>query len=686
MKISYVAYCMTIAAAGAVAGGCTPKGSALKSLDTTSIDETIAVGEDFYGHVNKGWQQAHPLTAEHARYGQFNVLDEQNQERVKEIVTTLDETNPQAGSVAFKVSTFYNQAMDTVRRNNEGASPILADLRKIEESAEDDNAMTDLFMWMHSEHGSPFFNAGPMEDFDDSNAYAMYVSGGGIGLGNRDYYLLDDERNTAIRNAYRTLIRQQMINAGYSAGDAERIMENVMKIETSLAEETWSLEESRNIAAMKNPRSFTELKKMYPVIDWDRFFVETMGIDSLDKVIVTEINTVKRANDLLASLSPREKKDYYLWKYVAQAAPYLSTDFTDTSFEFSKVMSGVEEQRPLWKRALSMTESAMGEAIGELYVAKYFPESSKQKMLDLVENLRGALGTHIDNLTWMSDSTKANARKKLAAFTVKIGYPDKWKDYSTLEIDESKSLYDNFKQVQKWNKDDILSKWGKPVDKTEWGMTPQTVNAYYNPMANEIVFPAAILQAPFFDPEATDAENYGGIGVVIGHEMTHGFDDQGRIFDADGNLKEWWTAEDAEAFNALAKQLVAQFDSVEIAPGVHANGQYTLGENIADQGGLRVSRTALLNALAKQGIDPKSEEAKVAGMTPEQLFYMNYAYIWANNARDEEKLNLTSSDPHSLAENRVNVTLRNIEPFFEAFGIKEGDKLYRAPEDRVVIW
>ena len=329
MKISYVAYCMTIAAAGAVAGGCTPKGSALKSLDTTSIDETIAVGEDFYGHVNKGWQQAHPLTAEHARYGQFNVLDEQNQERVKEIVTTLAETNPQAGSVAFKVSTIYNQAMDTVRRNNEGASPILADLRKIEESAEDDNAMTDLFMWMHSEHGSPFFNAGPMEDFDDSNAYAMYVSGGGIGLGNRDYYLLDDERNTAIRNAYRTLIRQQMINAGYSAGDAERIMENVMKIETSLAEETWSLEESRNIAAMKNPRSFTELKKMYPVIDWDRFFVETMGIDSLDKVIVTEINTVKRANDLLASLSPREKKDYYLWKYVAQAAPYLSTDFTE---------------------------------------------------------------------------------------------------------------------------------------------------------------------------------------------------------------------------------------------------------------------------------------------------------------------------------------------------------------------
>lgn len=686
MKISYVAYCMTIAAAGAMAGGCTPKGSAFKSLDTTSIDETIAVGEDFYGHVNKGWQEAHPLTAEHARYGQFNVLDEQNQERVKEIVTSLGETNPEEGSVAFKVSTIYSQAMDTVRRNSEGASPILADLKKIEETAEDDKSMTDLFMWMQSDYGSPFFNAGPMEDFDDSNSYAMYVSGGGIGLGNRDYYLLDDERNTAVRNAYKTLIESQMKNAGYSDEDARRIMENVMKIETSLAEETWSLEESRNIAAMKNPRSFTELKKMYPAIDWDRFFVETMGIESPERVIVTEINTVKRANDLMASTTPREKKDYYLWKYVAQAAPYLSTDFTDTSFEFSKVMSGVEEQRPLWKRALSMTESAMGEAIGELYVAKYFPESSKQKMLDLVENLREALGTHIDNLTWMSDSTKANARKKLAAFTVKIGYPDKWKDYSSLAIDKEKSLYSNFKQVQKWNKDDIMSKWGKPVDKTEWGMTPQTVNAYYNPMANEIVFPAAILQAPFFDPEATDAENYGGIGVVIGHEMTHGFDDQGRIFDAEGNLKEWWTNEDAEAFNALAEQLAAQFDSVEVAPGVHANGHFTLGENIADQGGLRVSRTALLNALAKQGIDPKSESAKTCGLSPEQIFYMNYANIWANNCRDEEKLNLTSSDPHSLAENRVNVTLRNIEPFFEAFGIKEGDKLYRAPEDRVVIW
>lgn len=676
MKLSLAALFLT----GAMAAGAEHLGS----VDKTLIDSTYTPGEDFYRYVNNGWMKAHPLTDEYARYGMFNVLNDKAEENVKDIVMNLGASNPEKGTNAFKVWTLYSQGMDSVRRNNEGATPILADLKKIENTPAE--GMEDLFLWMHGNYSSPFFGAGPMEDLADSNVYAMYVSGGSLGLGDRDYYLLNDKENTKIREAYKKLIVSQMRNAGYSKKDADRIMKNVLKIETALADSTWTREESRNIPAMYNPRSIEQLKEMYPHINWDRFFIETMGIATPEQVIVTEINTVKQADNLMASLSDREKKDYYLWKYVAQAAPYLSDKFTETSFEFSKVMSGVKQMRPRWKRALGTADGYMGEAIGQLYVEEFFPESSKEKMLELVGNLRKALGKHIINLPWMSDETKLKAIEKLLGFTVKIGYPDKWKDYSTLEIDESKSLYDNFKQVQKWNKDDILSKWGKPVDKTEWGMTPQTVNAYYNPMANEIVFPAAILQAPFFDPEATDAENYGGIGVVIGHEMTHGFDDQGRIFDADGNLKEWWTAEDAEAFNALAKQLVAQFDSVEIAPGVHANGQYTLGENIADQGGLRVSRTALLNALAKQGIDPKSEEAKVAGMTPEQLFYMNYAYIWANNARDEEKLNLTSSDPHSLAENRVNVTLRNIEPFFEAFGIKEGDKLYRAPEDRVVIW
>lgn len=656
----------------------------LKSLNPSYFDNTVGAGEDFYRHVNAGWMKAHPLTDEYARYGQFNVLSDEAEKRVKDIVTNLASTNPEPGSLAYKVSTIYNQAMDSVRRNKEGAAPIQADLKKIENTPHE--GMEDLFLWMHANYASPFFGAGPMEDLANSNEYAMYVSGGSLGMGDRDYYLKDDKENKKVREAYQKLIVEQMQNAGLSKKDATRIMNNVMKIETSLAEETWTREESRNIPAMYNPRTFAQLKELYPAVNWDRFFIETMGIKSPEQVIVTEMNTVQRGNDLMASLTDREIKDYYLWKYVAQAAPYLSDKFTNTSFKFNKVVSGVKQQRPRWKRALSATEGAMGEAIGELYVEKYFPESSKEYMIGLVENLRTALGKHLINLPWMSDETKLNAIKKLNAFTVKIGYPDKWKDYTTLVIDPNLSYYENMHNVGMWHQAETYGKWGKPVDKTEWGMTPQTVNAYYNPMANEIVFPAAILQAPFFDPEASDAENYGGIGVVIGHEMTHGFDDQGRNFDASGNMVDWWTAEDAEAFNSMAKGLGAQFDAVEVLPGLNANGTYTMGENIADQGGLRVARTAFLDSQKKKGVDITSEEAKIDGLDPMQVFYLNYANIWANNIRPEEKRNLTINDVHSLAENRVNVTLRNILPFFEAFGIKEGDKLYRPTEEQVVIW
>jgi putative endopeptidase len=459
-----------------------------------------------------------------------------------------------------------------------------------------------------------------------------------------------------------------------------------MKIETALADSTWTREESRNIPAMYNPRTIDELKEMYPHINWDRFFVETMDIATPQQVIVTEINTVKQGDNLMASLSDREIKDYYLWKYVHQAAPYLSDKFTATSFEFSKVRSGVKQMRPRWKRALGTADGFMGEAIGQLYVEKYFPESSKEKMLELVGNLRQALGKHIINLPWMSDDTKLRAIEKLLNFTVKIGYPDKWKDYSDMEIDPALSYYENAHNAGMWHQKKELEKWGKPVDKTEWGMTPQTVNAYYNPMANEIVFPAAILQAPFFNPEATDAENYGGIGVVIGHEMSHGFDDQGSQFDAYGNMTNWWTPEDAAAFQNLTKGLAAQFDKIEVLPGLMANGAYTLGENIGDQGGLRVARTAFLDAQKAKGVDVESEDAMIDGFTPEQAFYLNYANIWANNCRDAEKRNLTIGDVHSLAENRVNVTLRNIAPFLKAFGIKPGDKLYLSPDEQVVIW
>lgn len=656
----------------------------LKSVNPDYFDNNIPAGTDFYGHINRGWQEAHPLTPEYSRYGQFNVLADQAQERVKEIVTGLSATNPEPGTVAYKVAAIYELAMDSVRRNAEGAAPIQADLKRIENTPAD--GMEDLFIWMHGNFASPFFSAGPQEDLANSQVYAMYVGGGGMGLGDRDYYLSNDHENVKVRDAYKKLISKQMQNAGFTRKDAARITKNVMKIETALADSAWTREQSRNIPAMYNPRSFAQLKEMFPNINWDRFFVETMGIESPDNVIVTEISAVKQADNLFATLTDREIKDYYLWNYVRQASGQLSDKFSDAAFEFSKVISGVQQQRPRWKRALSATEGAMGEAIGELYVERYFPESSKQYMLGLVENLRTALGKHLINLPWMSDETKLNAIRKLNAFTVKIGYPDKWKDYSTLEIDPSKSYYENMHNVNMWHQAETYAKWGKPVDRTEWGMTPQTVNAYYNPLANEIVFPAAILQAPFFDPEASDAENYGGIGVVIGHEMTHGFDDQGRNFDSEGNLTDWWTPADAEAFNALAQGLIDQFNAVEVLPGLNANGQYTLGENIADQGGLRVSRTAFLDSQSKKGVDITSEEAKIDGYAPMQVFYMNYANIWAGNVRPEEKRNLTINDVHSLAENRVNVSLRNITPFFEAFGITEGQPLFRPADQQVVIW
>lgn len=666
-----------------VAGGANAQ-EHLKSLDASGIDKSVAPGTDFYQHVNAGWMESHPLTPEYARYGSFNILSDSSNNRVQRIVTHLAETNPKKGTNAYRIATIYGAAMDSVRRNQLGATPIQADLKKIENTKPEE--MSELLLWMHKYYGSPFFGATFQEDLGNSQRYAMYLGSAGLGLGDRDYYLLNDARNKSVREAYQKLIEKQMVNAGYSKKDAKRIMKNVMKIETLIADSTWTREQSRNIPAMYNPIPTSIVKQMYPNIPIDDIFVKTMGIQTPDTLIVTEINTVKQGDNLLASLSDREKKDFYLWEYVSAAAPYLSDAFSDASFEFSKVMSGVQQQRPRWKRALGVTEGLLGEAIGELYVEKYFPESSKQYMVGLVENLRNALGKHIMHLPWMSDDTKMQALKKLNSITVKIGYPDKWKDYSKLELDPSLSYWENVHNAQMWATEQYLQKWGKPVDREEWSMTPQTINAYYNPINNEIVFPAGILQAPFYDPQASDAENYGGIGVVIGHELTHGFDDQGCQFDANGNMANWWTPEDAEAFSKLTSGLIAQFDAVEVLPGLKANGQYTLGENIADQGGLRVARTAFLDSQKKKGVDVTSPAAKIDGFDPMQVFYMNYANLWAQNIRDEEIRSLTSGDVHSLGKNRVNVSLRNIAPFFEAFGINESDPMYLKESDRVIIW
>ena len=667
-----------------VAGSFGMSAEHLKSLDAKGIDKNVKPGEDFYLYVNNAWMNEHPLTPEYSRYGQFNILTDSSNNRVKRLVTNLASTNPQKGTNAFLIATLYEAGMDSVRRNREGNAPIKADLAKIENAKPEE--MTDIFLWMHKNYANPFLNIGLQENLVNSQEYAMYIDGASLGLGDRDYYLMNDKRNKEVRAAYEKLIEKQMVNAGYSKKDAKRIVKNVMKIETLLADSTWTREQSRNIPAMYNPRTLAQVKELYPNVPWDTYFTETMGFDTPAQFIVTTMNTVQQGNDLMGSLTDREKKDYYLWKYVSSAAPYLSDDFTNASFEFNKVMSGVQQQQPRWKRSLGVTEGKLGEAVGELYVEEYFPESSKQYMVGLVENLRNALGKHIINLPWMSDDTKVAAMKKLNSITVKIGYPDKWKDYSQMDLDPSYSYWQNVHNANMWAQKEYLAKWGTPVDRTEWQMTPQTINAYYNPLANEIVFPAGILQAPFFDPDSSDAENYGGIGVVIGHELTHGFDDQGSQFDADGNMQNWWTEEDAKAFEKLTQGLADQYSAIEVLPGLNANGQYTLGENIADQGGLRIARTAFLDSQKKKGVDVTSEAAKIDGIDPMQVFYMNFANLWANNIRDEEIRRLTISDPHSLGKNRVNVSLKNITPFFEAFGITESDPMYIPAEEQVIIW
>ncbi|MDE7097450.1 MAG: M13 family metallopeptidase, partial [Muribaculaceae bacterium] len=428
-----------------------------------------------------------------------------------------------------------------------------------------------------------------------------------------------------------------------------------------------------------NIMTIEEIRSKYPDFEWDTYF-RLLGLQNVDKANLANPAFTEFITSYIPTLSPQEIKDYMTFETVNDATNLLSDDFINASFElYDKVMSGKEELEPRWKRAMAIPNSMLGEAVGKLYVEKYFPEENKDYMKRLVGNLRQSLGKHIENLPWMSDETKVKAIEKLSTFTVKIGYPDKWKDYSEINIDPEKSYLENVLEASKWYVKDNYSKMNKPVDKEEWHMTPQTVNAYYNPTTNEVCFPAAILQPPYFDPTADDAQNYGAIGVVIGHEMTHGFDDSGRQFDKNGNLAEWWTPEDADRFKTLADGLVKQFDAIEVSPGIFANGRYTLGENIADQGGLRIALTAYMDSM-------NGDTAKdIDGFTPLQRFYIAYANVWAGNIREEEIKLRTKTDPHSLGKLRTNATLKNIDEFFEAFGITESDTMWRPKNERVVI-
>lgn len=651
------------------------KTASVPAIDLANLDTTVSPSVDFYRYSTGGWQKNNPLKPEYARFGSFDQLRENNVKRLNDLFAEMGTLKAAKGTVEQKISDLYKQGLDSTRLNAEGAAPLKKYVDEIYAAA-DKAELVKIIAGLHNVSESSFFGSYVMSDLADSDTQILYLGQGGLGIGDRDYYV--EAENAAIKEGYRNFLAKVFALTGVA--EPENAAANALAVEDVLATNSWTSVQERNIQAQYNPCSTEELIKNYPGFDWKLYF-ETRGIADQQKLIVSEPSFFAAFAEYFGGADIDVLKDYVAGQLIQSATGSLSDEFYAASFDFfSTQMSGIKEQKPRWKRAMQVPNSILGEAVGKMYVTKYFPESSKTKMLDLVGNLKKAFSQHIDELDWMSDSTKAKAHEKLDNFTVKIGYPDKWKDYSTLDIDPEKSYYENLRAAGAWYVADNMAKLGQPTDRTEWGMSPQTVNAYYNPTTNEICFPAAILQPPFFNPDADDAVNYGAIGVVIGHEMSHGFDDQGRLFDKNGNMSDWWTAEDAEKFKAKAQVLVAQFDEVEVVPGVHANGSLSLGENIGDHGGLSISYTAMQNAIEGKNI------GLIDGFTPEQRFYLSYGTIWAQNITDEEKARLTKLDVHSLAENRVNVSLKNFQTFFDAFGIKDGDPMWRPESERVHIW
>ncbi len=670
-------------AAGIVAlASCnTPQKEVVKiaAINPANMDTTVAAGTDFYEYACGGWIKNNPLKPEYARFGTFDQLLENNQEQLRVLIEELSAMPHEAGSVAGKIGALYAMGLDSTKLNADGVAPIKEELAAINALATKSD-VSKMVATLHKEGMAPFFALFVDADEKNSAMNIVQLYQAGIGMGDRDYYLLEDEGSAKMRDAYRAYINKLFTLAGSSPEQADAAVDAVMKIEKAIAEISYGREDLRDSQKNYNKLAYEDFKQIESPLDWDVYF-ESMGLAGLKELDAKQINFYKDMNKALQNTTVDEQKYYLAFNLLSAAAPYLSDDFVDADFEFyGKVMSGKQEQQPRWKRSLNTVNGALGEAVGEMYVEKYFPASSKEKMLTLVGNLQTALSERINGLEWMSDTTKAKAQEKLAAFTVKIGYPDKWRDYSGLEIKDD-SYWANVRRSNIFDMAYQLADVDKPVDKSRWHMNPQTVNAYYNPTTNEICFPAAILQPPFFNPDADDAVNYGAIGVVIGHEMTHGFDDQGRNYDKDGNLIDWWTAEDAVRFKERADKLVDQYDQIIVIDTLHANGRFTLGENIADHGGLLVAHQAYLNSLKG-----KETPAPIDGFTNEQRFFLGYATLWGQNIRPEEIRRRTKIDPHSLGKWRVNAALRNIAPFYAAFDIKEGDPMFMAPADRVVIW
>ena len=670
---------LPVAALSIMMAACnTGKTTQTTGLDLANLDTTALPGTDFYQYACGGWMKAHPLTAEYSQYGSFTILAEENRKQMQGLIEELAAAEHPAGSVAQKVGTLYKIAMDSVKLNAEGIAPIRAGLEEIA-ALKDKKEVYALLGSLERRGVTSYLGTGVGADEKNSSMNAVYTSQAGLSMGERDYYLGTDEATAKIREAFKEHVVKMLCLAGFDEAKAQQTRDVVMDVETRLAKAFRSRVDLRDPQANYNKMTLDELKKQYATFGWDAY-LSNLGLKDVKEIIVGQPEALAEATKILDTLPAGEQALYLQWKLIDHAASFLSDDIVEQNFDFyGRTMSGAQEMQPRWKRAVSTVSGVLGEAVGQMYVEKYFPAAAKERMTTLVKNLQIALGERIQNLEWMGDETKAKALEKLAAFRVKIGYPDKWKDYSTLDI-KADSYYANIERATIWASDENMAKAGKPVDRDEWHMTPQTVNAYYNPTTNEICFPAGILQPPFFDMNADDAFNYGAIGVVIGHEMTHGFDDQGRQYDKEGNLKDWWTAEDAERFNKRAQVMVDFFDSIQVAPGVHANGKMTLGENIADYGGLQVSFQAFKTATAQNPLPV------VDGLTPEQRFFLAYAGVWANNIRPEFVLYLTKMDVHSLGEWRVNGALPQIDAWYEAFNITEKDPMFLPKEERVSIW
>lgn len=647
-------------------------------IDLKNLDTTTVAGNDFYQYACGGWMKSNPLTGEYSRFGSFDKLAENNLKQLKNLITGIATKGGVEGTIEQKIGDLYNMAMDSVKLNKEGYEPIKSDLQRIA-SLKNNKELIKLMPELYMSGLDTYFAVSVDADQMSSKENLVQTYQSGISLGEREYYLDNDAHTKEIREKYKLHVINMFKQVGFTDAQSKTNMEAVLKIETRLATAAYDNIKLRDPHANYNKMTVAELQILVPVINWTDY-LKALGLKNTKVISVSQKESLIEVGKIIESEPIANQIAYLQWKLIDESASFLSDAIYTQNFEFyGKVLSGKKEQRPRWKRSVDLVDGVLGEAVGQMYVKQYFPPAAKERMLKLVHNLQVSLGERIKALSWMGDSTKIKAKEKLDAFYVKIGYPNKWRDYSKLDIKKD-SYYANIVRSNKFDHAYIFSKAGKPVDRDEWQMTPQTVNAYYNPTTNEICFPAGILQPPFFDMNADDAFNYGAIGVVIGHEMTHGFDDQGCQFDKEGNLKNWWTAADKKNFDERAKVMADFFDSIVVAPGIHGNGKFTLGENIADHGGLQVSYQAFKTANAEKPL------ANADGFTPDQRFFLSYANVWAGNIRPEEILKLTKSDPHSLGRWRVNGALPQIQAWYDAFGIKTENKLYVPVEKRVSIW